>query len=127
MSPLNEEQAKEYWRRNLSLMIKLMVVWFVVSFGFGILLVDVLNQMREHHRFLRGMSVWVGFKQTGVKYKRAARYAGETHYPLKKMIKLATTAITGFSFFPLQAATYLGFIASGVSIITIRLIISCWG
>jgi glycosyltransferase involved in cell wall biosynthesis len=85
--------------------------------------VNVLNQMREHHRFLRGMSVWVGFRQTGVKYKRAARYAGETHYPLRKMIKLAMTAITGFSFFPLQAATYLGFVASGISIITIPVVI----
>ncbi len=85
--------------------------------------VDVLVQMREHHRFLRGMSVWVGFKQTGVNYKRAARFAGETHYPLRKMIKLATTAITGFSFFPLQAATYMGFVASGISIITIPVVI----
>jgi glycosyltransferase involved in cell wall biosynthesis len=85
--------------------------------------VNVLNQMREHHRFLRGMSVWVGFRQTGVKYKRAARYAGETHYPLRKMIKLAMTAITGFSFFPLQAATYMGFVASGISIVTIPVVI----
>lgn len=85
--------------------------------------VDVMNQMREHHRFLRGMSVWVGFKQVGVKYQRAARYAGETHYPLKKMVRLAMTAITGFSFFPLQVATYLGFIASGISIIVIPIVI----
>lgn len=85
--------------------------------------IDVLNQMREHHRFLRGMSVWVGFKQIGVKYQRAARYAGQTHYPLKKMVKLAITAITGFSFFPLQVATYLGFIASGISILVIPIVI----
>jgi len=85
--------------------------------------VDVMNQMREHHRFLRGMSVWVGFKQVGVNYKRAARYAGETHYPLKKMLKLAINAITGFSFFPLQVATYLGFISSGISIIVIPIVI----
>ena len=85
--------------------------------------VNVLNQMREHHRFLRGMSVWVGFKQIGVKYQRAARYAGQTHYPLKKMVKLAITAITGFSFFPLQVATYLGFIASGISILVIPIVI----
>ena len=85
--------------------------------------VDVMGQMREHHRFLRGMSVWVGFKQVGVKYQRAARYAGETHYPFKKMVKLAITAITGFSFFPLQVATYLGFIASGISIIVIPIVI----
>src|SRR5690606_36485222 len=69
--------------------------------------VDVLNTMREHHRFLRGMSAWVGFRQTGVKYHRAARLSGETHYPLRKMVKLALTAITGFSFAPLQFATYL--------------------
>ena len=85
--------------------------------------VDVMNQMREKHRFLRGMSVWVGFKQVGVKYQRAARYAGKTHYTLPKMLKLAMTAITGFSFFPLQVATYLGFTAAGVSLIAIPVII----
>ena len=58
--------------------------------------VDVMNQMRERHRFLRGMSVWVGFKQTGVQYRRAARFSGETKYPLKKMLKFASDAITSF-------------------------------
>ena len=85
--------------------------------------VDVLNTMREHHRFLRGMSAWVGFKQTGVLYKRAARFAGETHYPFKKMFKLAVTAITGFSFWPLQAVMYFGFIVSGLSALAIPLVI----
>ncbi len=85
--------------------------------------VEVLKQMHERHRFLRGMSVWVGFKQAGVQYKRAARFAGETKYPLKKMIKFASDAITGFSYFPLQLATYLGFIAAGVSIIAIPLVV----
>ncbi|MDH3944331.1 MAG: glycosyltransferase family 2 protein, partial [Anaerolineae bacterium] len=85
--------------------------------------VKVLNTMRERHRFLRGMSAWVGFRQTGVPYKRAARFAGETHYPLKKMIRLALTAITGFSFLPLQVATYMGFFSAGVSIIAIPLVI----
>ncbi len=84
--------------------------------------VNVMNGMREHHRFLRGMSAWVGFKQTGVEYARAARFAGETHYPFRKMLKLALTAITGFSFFPLQLATYLGFIAAGLSIISIPIV-----
>ena len=69
--------------------------------------VDVLNQMRERYRFLRGMSAWVGFRQVGVPYKRAARYAGETKYPLKKMVKFASDAITGFSYFPLQLATFI--------------------
>jgi len=81
--------------------------------------VDVMNQMREKHRFLRGMSVWVGFRQTGVEYERAERFAGETKYPLKKMFKLASDAITGFSYFPLQLATYLGFIAVGISLVLI--------
>ncbi len=85
--------------------------------------VDVMNSMREHHRFLRGMSAWVGFKQVGVTYKRAARIAGETKYPLKKMMKLALTAITGFSYVPLQIATYVGFISAGISLIAIPVVI----
>lgn len=79
--------------------------------------VDVMGKMRERHRFLRGMSSWVGFKQTGVHYKRAARFAGKTKYPLKKMLALALNAITSFSYFPLQLATYLGFITVGISIL----------
>ena len=86
--------------------------------------VNVINQMRERHRFLRGMSVWVGFRQTGVPYKRAARYAGETKYPLKKMVKFAGDAITGFSYFPLQLATYLGFAAAGISILAIPVVVA---
>lgn len=85
--------------------------------------VNVMKTMHERHRFLRGMSVWVGFRQIGVNYKRAARFAGETKYPLKKMIKFAGDAITGFSYFPLQVATYLGFMAAGLSIIAIPLVI----
>jgi dolichol-phosphate mannosyltransferase len=85
--------------------------------------VAVMNQMRERHRFLRGMSVWVGFQQTGVRYKRAARYAGETKYPFKKMLKFATDAITSFSYFPLQLAMYLGFLAAGISILAIPVVV----
>lgn len=84
--------------------------------------VDVLNRMRERHRFLRGMSVWVGFKQTGVEYSRAARFAGETKYPFKKMFKFAWDAVTSFSFLPLQVATYLGFISAGLSILAIPIV-----
>jgi dolichol-phosphate mannosyltransferase len=84
--------------------------------------VNVLNRMREHHRFIRGMSVWVGFKQVGVNYRRAARYAGTTKYPLRKMLRFASDAITGFSFLPLQMATYLGFLAAGISILAIPLV-----
>ena len=84
--------------------------------------VNVMNSMREKHRFLRGMSAWVGFKQTGVPYKRAARFAGSTKYPFRKMFRLALNAITGFSYFPLQVATYLGFIAALISIIAIPIV-----
>ena len=81
--------------------------------------VDVLKQMRERHRFPRGMSAWVGFKQIGVEYKRAARVAGETKYPFRKMFRLALNAITSFSYFPLQVATFFGFASAGLAIIAI--------
>jgi polyisoprenyl-phosphate glycosyltransferase len=84
--------------------------------------VNVLTKMRERHRFPRAMSAWVGFKQVGVPYRRAARFAGETKYPFKKMFRLALNAITGFSFFPLQMATYLGFISAGFSILAIPIV-----
>ncbi|OGO13468.1 MAG: glycosyltransferase [Chloroflexi bacterium RBG_19FT_COMBO_47_9] len=85
--------------------------------------VDVMNGMRERHRFLRGMSSWVGFKQTGVSYKRAVRFSGVTKYPFKKMLKFASDAITSFSYFPLQMAMYLGFFSAGISIIAIPVVI----
>ncbi len=85
--------------------------------------VGVMNKMRERHRFLRGMSAWVGFKQIGVPYKRAARFSGATKYPFNKMLRLALNAITGFSYFPLQVATYLGFIAAGIGIIAIPIVV----
>ena len=84
--------------------------------------VDVLKQMKERHRFPRGMSAWVGFKQVGVEYKRAARVAGGTKYPFRKMLKLAANAITGFSYFPLQVATFFGFISAGVAIVAIPIV-----
>ena len=85
--------------------------------------VKVMNSMREKHRFLRGMSSWVGYRQIGVSYHRAARFAGETKYPLKKMLKLALNAVTSFSYFPLQMATYVGFISAGISIVAIPIVI----
>jgi glycosyltransferase involved in cell wall biosynthesis len=85
--------------------------------------VDVLKLMKERHRFPRGMSAWVGFRQIGVTYKRAARVSGVTKYPFSKMLKLALNAITGFSYFPLQVATYFGFISAGVAILAIPIVI----
>lgn len=81
--------------------------------------VHAMRQLREKHRFMRGLSSWVGFKQIGVEYERAERYAGETHYPLQKMIRLALTAITGFSYLPLQLATYFGFGLAFISLLGI--------
>ena len=86
--------------------------------------VNVLNSMRERHRFLRGMSVWIGFKQVGVPYSRAARIAGETKYPFKKMFKFALDAVTSFSYFPLQVATYFGFFLAGISLLAIPIVIA---
>lgn len=85
--------------------------------------VEVMNSMRERHRFLRGMSAWVGFKQIGVEYKRAARKAGETKYPFRKMFRLALNAITSFSYFPLQVATFFGFASASIAIIAIPFVV----
>jgi dolichol-phosphate mannosyltransferase len=79
--------------------------------------VDSLARIREHHRFMRGLSAWVGFKQAGVRYRRHARKAGDTKYPLRKMLKFALDGITSFSYLPLQLATYMGFITAAISLI----------
>lgn len=85
--------------------------------------VEVLKRMRERHRFPRAMVAWVGFRQIGVPYRRAARAAGETKYPLRKMLRLAANAVTGFSYFPLQLATYFGFICAGLSAVSIPVVV----
>ena len=85
--------------------------------------VEALKKMREHHRFPRAMTAWVGFKQIGVSYKRSARQAGETKYPFRKMVRLAINAVTGFSYFPLQLATYFGFLSAALAILAIPIVI----
>jgi len=77
--------------------------------------VEALSGLRERQRFVRGLSVWVGFQQTAVAFIREVRYAGETKYPLRKMVKFAFDGIAAFSFVPLQLATYLGFSAATAS------------
>lgn len=74
-----------------------------------------MRQLREKNRFMRGLSSWVGYKQIAVEYERAARYAGETKYPLRKMLRLANNAITSFSHVPLQLAMYTGFFFAGLA------------
>ncbi|NWG17043.1 MAG: glycosyltransferase family 2 protein [Chloroflexi bacterium] len=84
--------------------------------------VDVLNAMREHNRFIRGMTSWIGFKQTGVTYVREAREWGETKYPLKKMVRFAMDAVTGFSYFPLQIMVYVAFVLGLLAVLAIPII-----
>jgi polyisoprenyl-phosphate glycosyltransferase len=76
---------------------------------------DVFNQMRESNRFVRGMFAWIGLKQTGVVYVRHERFAGETKYPLRKMLRFAATGVISFSSAPLRAALNLGFFVSFVA------------
>jgi glycosyltransferase involved in cell wall biosynthesis len=77
--------------------------------------VDAYLSMPEKNRYVRGLITWVGFKQTGVLFDREERKHGETHYPLKKMVKLAFDGITSFSVFPLKLATWMGFTVTGIS------------
>jgi polyisoprenyl-phosphate glycosyltransferase len=86
--------------------------------------VDSLNAMPERHRFIRGLVSWVGFKQIGVEYERQERFAGETKYPLKKMIKFALDGITAFSYKPLQLASWLGVYAALIGFVGILAIIA---
>ena len=77
--------------------------------------IEAMKLFRERNRFVRGLVSWIGFRQTGVHFVRAERYAGETKYPLKKMLRFAVDGIVSFSFIPLQLATIFGFIASAMS------------
>lgn len=86
--------------------------------------VEAIKRMPERNRFLRGMVPWVGYRQTGVYYQRAARYAGEAKFTsIRKMLPFAIDAITSFSYFPLQLAMYLGFIIAGISALAIVLVV----
>ncbi len=77
--------------------------------------VDTLKRFTERNRFIRGMVSWVGFKQTAVQFAREPRFAGETKYPLKRMLKFAIDGITAFSYKPLKLATTIGFFISFLS------------
>jgi glycosyltransferase involved in cell wall biosynthesis len=79
-------------------------------------IVDVLRNLRETHRFVRGLVAWLGFRQTAVLYDRPARLAGETKFPLGKMIRFAIDGITSFSILPLRFATWLGILISILSV-----------
>ncbi len=79
-------------------------------------MVQEIRLMRERHRFLRGLSTWVGFRQKGIYFERPGRYAGETKYPLRMMLRYALDAVTSFSYQPLYIASYLGFFLSGLAL-----------
>lgn len=78
---------------------------------------DALTNIREKNRFVRGLVSWVGFRQTAIEYVREERYAGETKYPLRKMLRFSMDGITAFSYKPLRMATYLGFMVSSASFV----------
>ena len=80
---------------------------------------DAVLAMPERNRFLRGMTVWVGFNQTAVSYDRAARPAGDTKFTLRRMLRFSLDALTSFSYAPLQLATLLGFAISGLAFLAI--------
>ncbi|NDJ75704.1 MAG: glycosyltransferase family 2 protein [Chloroflexi bacterium] len=84
--------------------------------------VNALKTMREHNRFIRGMTSWVGFRQTGVEYVRHERHSGETKYPLRKMLRFALDAITGFSYFPLQVAIYASLILGLIAVLAVPVV-----
>ena len=84
---------------------------------------DALLSLPERNRFLRGMTVWIGFKQTPVSYEREPRHAGETKYTWRKMVHFAVDAISSFSLMPLQLATLLGFVFSIVAFLALPLVI----
>ena len=79
--------------------------------------VDVMNSMPEHNKFLRGLWGWIGFKQIPFEYERKERFAGKTKYPLKKMLKLASDGIIGFSTKPLKLVGALGILAIIISMV----------
>ena len=78
--------------------------------------VDTLRSMPEHDRFVRGMVSWVGFKQIALPYKRAERFAGQSKYPLRKMLRFATDGILSFSTKPLQMSVGLGMLCAALAL-----------
>jgi dolichol-phosphate mannosyltransferase len=84
---------------------------------------EAFRGLRERHRFIRGLTAWVGFAQTAVPYVRPPRTRGETKWPLRKMLRFAVDALTSFSHVPLQLATWLGFLVSAFSFLYIVVVL----
>jgi polyisoprenyl-phosphate glycosyltransferase len=81
--------------------------------------VDVLNNMRERSRFVRGLVAWAGFKQVSVEFERQGRFSGETKYPLSKIVQFAFNGIISFSDKPLKIASFMGILCSLCSLVMI--------
>jgi polyisoprenyl-phosphate glycosyltransferase len=88
--------------------------------------VDLLNRMPEQHRFVRGLVSWIGFRQEALPYHREARFAGNTQYPLGKMLRLSIDAITSFSTKPLRIASWLGIITGMGGLLAILYVLRAW-
>lgn len=84
---------------------------------------EALLALKERARFLRGMTVWIGFTQTAVPYERSPRYAGTTKYTLRRMVRFSLDAIASFSHLPLQVSTYIGTLCAAVAFIAIPVVI----
>ena len=87
---------------------------------------DAFLSMREQARFIRGMVAWIGFKQVPILYDRDERFAGETKYPLRKMVRFALDALTGFSSAPLKLASHAGLALSAGSVVIVLYILAAW-
>jgi len=79
--------------------------------------VNEFRNLRERHRYVRGMVTWLGFKQTEILYDRAERIAGDTKYPFKKMLRFALDGVFSFSIVPLKMASYLGLLSTMIAIV----------
>ena len=120
-------RRKEPWPLRLCyfvfyrIMAKLSDVRLPLDSGdFGLMsrrVIDQVRRMPEHHRYLRGMRSWVGFRQTGVPVEREKRHSGKSKYSLSRLVKLATDGMFAFSIVPIRAAALLGAVAIGVSIL----------
>ena len=108
----------KYFYRTLN---KLSEVHFPVDTGdFRMIdrnIIDLFNSLHEKNKYIRGLISWMGYKQVPCYYDRKERFAGETHYPLKKMLKLAITGLLGFSKKPLKLASILGIVVVALSIL----------
>lgn len=87
---------------------------------------DVLNSMPEQHRFIRGMVSWIGLRQEPISYERSPRFSGTTKYPLKKMVRFAFDAVTGFSTQPLRLASYLGLVVGLLGVLLLLYTLASW-